>query len=98
MSLHDVNDAIDGSRLKPDDKVRLKRMVALISKSSRRMNAFELRAAREAAGLTIGQAAKLVKLKVRELEWMEEGDWQPQEQPCELSSAFDEVYGLCEEA
>jgi DNA-binding transcriptional regulator YiaG len=99
MSLQEMNDVIDSSRLDPGDKERLKRLMALVSKSSREMDNFELRLAREAAGLTVRQAANLLNLSPQQLADLEVDGWIPmaEGETSPLADAFDEAYGLCRE-
>jgi hypothetical protein len=94
FAVDEVLAVIERSRLTPADKARLGRLLGVISKSSGCMDGCELRLARVAAGLTYGQAARLVKLHVSELIDMEEGGWVGGPADAPLVIAFDQAYGL----
>jgi hypothetical protein len=93
MSMQDTLDAIEHCNLTHEDKAKVTRLIRLIAKPASRMESFELQLAREAAGLTVRQAAKLLKLKVTALLDIEAGGWEAGTES-ELTAAMDELYGI----
>lgn len=71
MSNDTVNCMIDASSLKPDDKASLKDVLRVVSGGG------TMREAREASGLSAGQAAKMLGLKVDNLRRVEAGEIKP---------------------
>lgn len=94
MSYQETITAIERSKLDAGDKARVVALLQLLTKSSADMTAFELNAARIAAGLSPGQAVRLLELKREELLDMEAGGWDGSDKDDPLVKAFDRVYGL----
>lgn len=93
MSVQDTIDVIQQSALSDEDKAKLSRLMRLIAKSSSTMDAAELREAREAAGLSLSQAAKLIGVHPGTLEWWEQSKELDGLSP-HWATKVDEVYGL----
>lgn len=66
MSLNDTLLIVNDSNLSAADKVKIVRLLTLISKSSRDMTCWELQLAREYAGLTRSQAAEQINKGLRD--------------------------------
>lgn len=81
--------AIQASALSDADKGRVSRLLTLLDKSSAVMDARELRQAREVAGLSVAQAAKLLGVSRLDVELMENNG-----NPCTGTATIDAVYGL----
>lgn len=88
-------EAVENSALTPDRKAELTALLKLQSRSSAQMESHDLKRAREAAGLSIEQAAGLIPLDVRHLERFElAGGWTIGSVYHPLVRAIDRVYGL----
>jgi hypothetical protein len=102
MSLATTLAVVHASGLADQDKRKICRLLALLDKSSLQMTDSELVAAREAAGLTRTQAARLFAVKVGmpiDSTWLRmiEHDWRPDPTSTlheRFAQAFDEIYGL----
>ncbi len=80
------------SRLAEADKQRILRLLQLLEKSSTSMEPWELRAAREASGLSRGQAAMLLGVTAATIfAWERDG---VMGMPAAVTRSIDRVYGL----
>lgn len=98
MSIDDQIAAVRSSKLSDEDKARIERLLIMLTKRPHEMTGGERQAARIAAGLSLGQAAKLLGVTTTELaaaerDVIERIDFSPQRQ-LTLWRAMERVYGL----
>lgn len=91
----DFDSILTASSLSEPDKDKIRRLMAILAKSSKDMTGDELLRAREAAGLSVGQAAKLIDIGPLYLMFLENN---VAVVPMGQVAKFDEVYGLNAEA
>jgi DNA-binding transcriptional regulator YiaG len=79
------------SKLKPEDRERVRSLLRLIAMPASRMTSQELKQAREAAGLSVPQAAKILRCSQKDLRGIEGGFWRPHDAMAERMNV---TYGL----
>ena len=88
-------------QLAPQDAVTIRRLLTITARSAATMTGAELREARHAAGLSLGQAAKLLNIMWESLMVIErepDGVGYEGEMASRLWQAMDRVYGLAQPA
>jgi len=97
MSMQTTIDVVNNSKMSHADKAKITRLLMLISRSSSELTGFGLRLAREAAGLSVGQAAALLAVSQSDVQFLESAAWDSADGPrsdLELVKTLDRVYGL----